>query len=69
MKLIDEWKKAHRYWSVQIAAVAAALMGAWEILPSDLRASMPHVQKVAAAMFIIVAASRYFAQPKIEKKP
>jgi hypothetical protein len=42
MKLIDNWKSAHRMFSVQAMATAAAIQGAWPLIPDDLRAALPH---------------------------
>ncbi len=41
MKLIDEWKSAHRMFSVQAMALAAAIQGVWPSIPDDLKASIP----------------------------
>lgn len=34
MKLIDDWKKAHKFWSVRIAGATAALAGMDWLLPN-----------------------------------
>lgn len=41
MKLIDEWKKAHRMVSMWCMALAQAGLGAWVVLPEDLRSQIP----------------------------
>lgn len=41
MKLIDEWRHAHRMLSVQAMALAAAIQGAWPMIPADLKSSLP----------------------------
>jgi len=33
MKLIEEWKSAHKFLTVQLAAVLAAVTTAWEYVP------------------------------------
>jgi hypothetical protein len=34
MQLIDEWKKAYRYLTVQLAALLALLATAWDYVPA-----------------------------------
>ena len=52
VRLIDDWNRAYKYSSVQLAAVGALLAGfvqwfpatateAWNALPQDLRALLP----------------------------
>ncbi len=42
MKLIDDWKQAYRWFSVHILLVIAAIPGAWDLLPSDMKSMLPH---------------------------
>lgn len=41
MKLIPNWRKAWRMFSVQAQAFALAIVGAWQAVPDDMRASVP----------------------------
>lgn len=41
MKLVDDWKQAWKWISVNCMVVAAALQGAWVYLPDDLHESVP----------------------------
>lgn len=41
-KLIDNWKEAWRWMSVNCMTGAAALQAAWLAMPDDLRASLPN---------------------------
>ena len=41
MKLIDEWKRAYRMFSVQAMAMALAIQAAWPTIPDDLKALLP----------------------------
>lgn len=41
IKLIDDWRAAWRYLSVQSTALNAALLGGWLAVPDDLKASVP----------------------------
>lgn len=62
MKLIDEWKKAHKLWSVRLSALGVAIMTAWPMIPPELRAILPYQQHIAMAMFALVIVSRMVAQ-------
>ena len=42
MKLISDWRSAHKYLSTQAMLVAAGVQGTWVSIPDDLRASVPH---------------------------
>lgn len=41
MKLVEDWKRAWRWISVQAMVLAGALQGAWMFVPDDLRTSIP----------------------------
>lgn len=55
MKLIDEWRKGYRLFSVQAMALATALLGTWAALPEELRAGLPHWVPNLAGIVILVA--------------
>ena len=55
MKLIEEWRKGYRLFSVQAMALATALLGAWAVLPDDLRTTLPHWVPNLAGITILVA--------------
>lgn len=70
MKLIEEWRKAHTYWSVRINLLGAAIMGAflqwpslatdaWQALPGELKSFIspewPKVLGIVAFLSAIVA--------------
>lgn len=63
--LISEWKRAHRMFSVQAMALAAAIQGAWPLVPEDLKASLPPnvVQWVSLALLFAGIAGRLVVQP------
>lgn len=42
MKLVDNWSRLHRTFSVQAMALAAAIQGVWPSIPDDLKAALPH---------------------------
>tara|TARA_Y100000015_G_scaffold7063_1_gene6539 strand:- start:49 stop:252 length:204 start_codon:yes stop_codon:yes gene_type:complete len=64
MKLIPDWKQAHKWFSVQLAAVSAALPLAWEYLPSDLKAYIPDEWRPAilAAVGLAIIVGRILDQ-------
>lgn len=41
MKLVPDWRRAWRWFSVQALAVLAALPVAWAELPPDVQAMLP----------------------------
>lgn len=41
MKLVDDARRAWRWFSVQAMALALAIQGAWEVIPADMKASIP----------------------------
>lgn len=41
MKLIDEWRRAWRWFSMQAMVAVAAIQGAWAAIPDDLKRHFP----------------------------
>jgi hypothetical protein len=41
MRLVPEWKKLWRAFSVQAMALAAAIQASWAMIPDDMKASIP----------------------------
>ncbi len=41
MKLVDDWRKAWKWFSVHALVIAGILPTVWLELPSDLKASIP----------------------------
>lgn len=48
MRLVEEWKGAWRWFSVQAMAASVAVQAAWVALPDDLKQHLP--QKLVAAL-------------------
>lgn len=74
MKLIDNWCKAHKLWSVRISAAATALwayllaspetmLAVLNQIPADMRAWLPSF--VPIALFALVTFARVVRQDKI----
>jgi membrane protein required for beta-lactamase induction len=55
MKLIDDWKRAYRLFSVQAMALSTAILGTWLVLPDDFKATLPHWIGNAAAIATLIA--------------
>lgn len=69
LKLIDEWRHAHRFGSVRLSAAMATLFGigpsvlsAWSDIPDDLKQALPHgwAQAIAVGGFVLVLLARIF---------
>lgn len=41
MKLIENWKRAYRMYSVQVMGFIVALGAAWPLIPDDLKSHLP----------------------------
>ena len=54
MTLVDDWKRAWRWFSVQSMAASVVLLGAWEGLPDELRQRLPHWLPHVLAMALLV---------------
>lgn len=67
MKLIDEWKKAHKMVSMWAMGLAQAGLGAWVALPEDLRSHIPisGVIAFACTMLGVGMVGRLIRQDKV----
>lgn len=70
MKLIPQWRRAWRMFSVQAMTGATALLGAWQAFPPDLKAALPAdwVNGAAIALLVLGIAGRLIDQPAIRKE-
>jgi hypothetical protein len=41
LQLVEDWRKAWRWFSVNAMVLAAAIQGAWLQIPDDMKASIP----------------------------
>lgn len=72
MKLVENWRRAWRWISVQSMVVAVAVQGAWAFIPDDLRASFPkdYLQAVTVLLLLVGVAGRLVKQtPEPPKDP
>ena len=71
MKLVDNWRSLWRAFSMQAMVAATAVLGAWQILPDDLKATLPPWVATAAASTLLVLGiiGRMVDQPSITARP
>lgn len=64
MKLIDEWRRSWRWFSMQSMGFATVLLGTWAALPDDLRAALPDwlVPAIAVCVLMLGIVGRLVAQ-------
>ena len=70
MKLIDNWKRAHRMLSMQAMTLALAIHGAWLSIPDDLKTSLPPhlVNWVSIGLLVAGIAGRLVSQDSTDPK-
>ncbi len=54
MKLVNDWKSAWKWYSVNSNILAGALVGAWLALPDKMQDSFEPCELKAAALTLIV---------------
>ena len=64
MKLVPDWRRAWRWFSMQAMAVSAALQAAWLGLPPDLKSRLPveWLPALAIAVLVLGAVGRVIDQ-------
>lgn len=70
LQLVEDWKKAWRWFSVNAMLLAGAIQAAWIGTPDDLRAAVPAhlVQWITMALLGLGVAGRVVKQGD-EKQP
>ena len=53
-RLVDNWKNLHRFYSVWAASIGGGLLTAWQIIPDDMRAYLPHFIPIVAAYVTLI---------------
>lgn len=66
MKLVEDWKKAHRWFSMHALVLAGAIPAVWAELPPDLKSSIPPgvMGGITAAIAICGVVGRLVNQSK-----
>lgn len=54
MKLIDNAKHWYKMFSIQAQIAAGAVLGAWQVIPDDLKNTLPHNTVYIASMSLLV---------------
>lgn len=69
VKLIDNWRKALRMFSVQAMVIAGAIQGAWVFIPPEMMASIPSewVRVITIALLVLGVVGRLVEQPKVSQ--
>jgi hypothetical protein len=70
MTLIENWKHAWKWLSVQIPAVNIAFLGTWSALPTKFQDAipLPYVIGTAVSLIVIGVVGRLIDQtPKVDK--
>ena len=69
IKLVDDWRQAHHFASIQISVVMVffnsagiSIFSAWNMIPEDLRAMLPNGwgRFIATIPFVLIAVTRIF---------
>lgn len=70
MKLVDDVRKAYRWFSVQAMVWAIALQGAWEVMPADLKSGIPPklVTWITVGLLVLGIAGRLVKQTPEQPK-
>lgn len=68
-RLIPNWRRAWKMFSVQAQALALAILGAWQVMPEDLKAAIPPGAVFWCAMGLLVAGiiGRLVDQPAVRE--
>lgn len=56
MHLLPSWTRTHRKYSAQALAANASIVGAWEMIPADLKAALPQSAAHVVA-YVVLAVS------------
>ncbi len=64
--LIDDWRRAWRFFSLWFIAAAVMLQSMWDALPADFKTSLPvHTQRdVTIGLLVLGGFSRLIKQTK-----
>jgi hypothetical protein len=70
-ELVEDWRNAWRWLSVNCMVLAGAIQGSWLFVPEDMKASIPpHITSgVTVILLVIGVAGRLKKQAPCEPKP
>lgn len=68
VQLVEDWRKAWRWFSVNAMVLAAAIQGAWLQIPDDMKASIPPalVSYSTIALLVLGVLGRLLKQGETE---
>lgn len=68
VKLIPDWRRAWRFFSVQAMVLAAAIQGAWATLPPEMISTIPDgvVRSATFVLMVLGTVGRLVDQKKDE---
>jgi hypothetical protein len=66
VRLVEEWKSAWRWFSLQAMALTAAIQAAWGAMPDDLKQHFPAkaVSAVSIALLLLGIGGRLLKQKR-----
>ena len=69
MILINNWKSLYKAFSVQAMVLSGVVLSAWEVLPADLKSSIPQdwLHYIAIGLLLLGIVGRAIDQPNIPK--
>ena len=69
VQLVDEWKSAWKWFSVQSMVLAGSIQGTWLAVPADLKTKVPEswVQGVVISLLVLGTIGRLVKQDKQDK--
>ena len=67
MKLVPQWRKALRMFSVQAMVLAGAIQGAWVALPVEMKASVSDewLRYITITLMVAGVVGRLVVQPTV----
>ena len=70
MKLVQEWKKCWRMFSVQAMVLVTAIQGAWVFIPPEMQAALPEtwVRVITVILLVLGVVGRLIVQPKVSEQ-
>lgn len=66
MKLVEDWKKCYKWFSVQAMSVSAATLGAWEVLPERFQKAIDQttIKQMVCVLLVLGVIGRLVDQQK-----
>jgi len=81
MKLIEGWKKWHKFWSTRLGVIGTAVTTVlitnpnlandlWNGLPSEIKSTIPpqYMPLIGIAIFVVSMAAKFIVQDSLRKE-